>query len=862
MPPIPPPEKALAILRWFCREDYLEEIEGDLIEVYQKEHEQSPRLARWKSYARVVRYFRPGFIKRWKRQPNTTGMYKNYILIGWRNLRRDAGYSWINVGGLAIGMAFALLIGLWIQYEFSYDTFHKKGDRIALVLKNTLFNNEKNTQDATPFPLAEELKNSYPEVIRASKVSWLNELNYTVGNKTLSKYGIYADPDFLKMFSFKLLKGDINTALNEPNAIILTESFAKAMFGDDDPIGKAIRIDHEHTVQVTGVIENVPPNSTIFFDCIQPYEFQVRNSPFIANNRSSWSNNFLMTMVELKDGVSPEAFSNKISKLNMEKDANLKNQYLFLNPLPKWHLEGEYKSWENVGGRIRYVRLFGVIGIFVLLIACVNFMNLTTARAQKRAKEVGIRKTVGSYRRQIIGQFLSESLLTTCVAFVLSLLLIVVILPFILEFGFEHIHISLNNSSLFVLGGIICLATGLLAGSYPAFYLSSLRPVNILKGLTHSGGGAKTFRRVLVTAQFAISIALIVCTIAVFQQVNHARHRAIGYNPQNLVSITPTAALTKNFHALKQSLLQSGYVEAVATASSPLTAVYNKWSDFSWDGKEPGTDIAFEALMTEWDFEKVAQLTFKQGRPFSIEHATDSNAVILNETALKVIGYKDPIGRTMKSGNREVIIVGVVEDMLMLDPFKSVAPGVILFSAQSINAMLIRMKDGADIQDAMAGIDPVVRQHNDAQPYVYSFVADEYNKKFNLENQVGKLSAIFAGLAIFISCLGLLGLTSFMAEQRVKEIGIRKILGASMTSLWGLLSKELIMLIGLSFALVSPVVYYFVDRWLQNYDYHITLSWWTFVCTGVGVLLLALSTVCYQSIKVVLANPVRSLRSE
>lgn len=859
-----PPKRALDFLRWFCREDYLEEIEGDLTEVFEKTCAGSPRRARRRFTWTVIRYFRPRFIKsfRFYHQPNSTGMYKSYFKIGWRNLLRDKGYSLINIGGLAIGMAFALLIGLWIQYELSYDSFHAQGDRIAKVKKHVLFNDEKSTQEGTPFPLSETLKTDYPEVKHVAKVSWPFDQTFKYSDNTIYKKGMYADPEFLEMFSFRLVSGDVHSALVDPNSIILSESFAEAMFGDEEPMGKVITIDNQYEVRVTGVVENVPPNSTLKFDFLQPYEFEARNSPFISNNRTSWGNNFLITLVELEKGIPMEAFSEKISKLNMEKDNTIKNQYLFLHPLKKWHLENDYKNWVNTGGRIEYVRLFGVIGIFVLLIACVNFMNLSTARSQKRAKEVGIRKTVGSQRGQVVRQFLSESILTSGIAFLFSLLLIVLILPYIKGFGFEHIGLSVSNGFLIVLGFGVCLGAGLIAGSYPAFYLSSFRPVNILKGALKSGKGPVAFRRVLVVSQFAISIGLIVSTVAVFQQVRHAKNRSIGYNPHNLISVSPTKELYTNFQALKRELLGSGYIEAVATASSPMTNVYNKWSDFSWEGKEPGSDIALEALMTEWDFEKAVQPHFKMGRPFSREHATDSNAVILNETAWKVIGYKDPIGRTMKSGDRELTIVGVIDDMLMLDPFKSTAPGVILFNAQAVNAILIRVKEDAGLKEAMAVIDPIVRRYNASQPFVYTFVSDDFNKKFDLENQVGRLSAVFAGLAVFISCLGLFGLTSFMAEQRIKEIGIRKILGASVGSLWHLLSKELILLIVVSFAIASPVVYYIVDSWLQRYTYHITLSPWMFVIVGVGVLIVALMAVSYQSMKTVLANPVKSLRTE
>jgi putative ABC transport system permease protein len=435
-------------------------------------------------------------------------------------------------------------------------------------------------------------------------------------------------------------------------------------------------------------------------------------------------------------------------------------------------------------------------------------------------------------------------------------------LPYLKEFGFENISLSLDNSFLLTMGLTVCIISGLMAGSYPALYLSSFLPVRVLKGIFKQGKSPVTFRRVLVVSQFTISVGLIASTIVVFQQVEHGRTRPIGYNPDNLISFRASRDLYLNFRTLKEELLNSGYIEAVATTSSPMTSVYNSWSDFSWEGKEPGSQIALEALMTEWDFEKVAGLKFKMGRPFSMEHASDSNGIILNESALKIIGYKDPIGKTMKSGNREVTIVGVVEDVLMLDPFKPTSPGVILFNSLAVNTILVRVKKDSDLKKTLSAIQPIFEKHNPAQPFEYSFVNDDFNKKFALENQVGKLSAIFAGLAILISCLGLFGLSSFMAEQRIKEIGIRKILGASVSGIWKLLCKDFVVLVLISCLIATPAAWYFINNWLQKYEYRTDISLWVFTVVGMGAIIITLATVSFQALKASVANPVNSLRSE
>lgn len=789
-------------------------------------------------------------------------MLKSYFKIAWRNLWINKGLSFINIFGLAIGMAFTMLIGLWIKYETSFDSFHKNGDRIALVQKNILFNNNKTTQEATQLPLYDELKNNYSEVKGATRMSWNEGHSIVVGNSKFNKNGRYVDPDFLTMFSFPLLKGNVATVLTDPNSIVLTQSLAVTLFGREDPIGKTIKLDNQHTLQVTGVIEVAPKNSTIDFDFLAPFQFLINESEWIRGNKTNWGNNFLMNLVELQPGVSMANFSEKIGPLSVQKDNRLKNQTLFLHPLSKWHLYNDYKNWVNVGGKIDYVRLFGIIGIFVLLIACINFMNLSTARAEKRAKEIGIRKSVGSLRMQLVAQFLSESMLTTFLAFLLSMGIIQLLLPQLRDLGFENIRFDLSNIYLLLFVFLVCIVTGLIAGSYPALYLSSFLPVRTLKGVFRQGKGAATFRKVLVVSQFAISIALIICTVIVFQQIKHGKTRSLGYNPDNLISVSCSDDLSKNYAALKQDLLNSGYFESVTKASTTMTSISNTWSDFSWAGKEPGSDIALDAIMADWDFERTVGLKFKEGRPFSIDYKTDSNAVILNEAALKVIGYKDPIGKTMKSGGRVVTIVGIVDNVLISDPFKPVFPLAILFDGKQANNIFLRLKSTSDLNKALSAIQPIFDKYNPAFPFEYRFVNEDFDHKFTTENQVGKLASILAGLAIFISCLGLFGLALFMAERRTKEIGIRKVLGASVANIWALLSKEFVLLVLLGSLIASPLAFWLMRSWLQKYEYRIDINWWIFAGAGMLAVVIALLTVSSQAIKAGIANPVKSLRSE
>lgn len=756
-----------------------------------------------------------------------------------------------------------MLIGMWVQYELSFDKFHKNFDRIAAVEKHTLFNNEKNTQIGIMLPLYDELKANYPEVKRVTRMDWGNNHSLIVGDKKFNKKGHYVDPDFLQMFTFPIVKGDAKTCLNDLNSIVLTESMAKAIFGDEDAIGQLIKLDNQYTLKVTAIAKDVPPNSTFGFQYLVPFEHRVQNSEWVKNARTQWGNNFLMTMVEMKEGASMEALSKKLAPLVPRKDPELKNQTLFLHPLSKFHLRDQFKNWVNVGGRIEYVRLFAIIGLFVLLIACINFMNLATARSEKRAKEVGIRKAVGSQRMQLIMQFLGESMFTAFLSFTLALIMVQVLLPSLKDLGFEYIRFDFTNIGLLAVVLGICLLTGLVAGSYPALYLSSFKPVKVLKGIFRPGKGTAYFRRALVISQFAISIGLIISTVIVYQQISHARNRSLGYNPNNLLMIYMNDDVRKNYNVLKQDLLNTGNIEAVSKSSSPMTGVWNSWSGFSWEGMDVHTDVVMDVIMAEWDYEKTAGLKFVQGRPFSRDHKTDSTAVILNQAALKMIGFKDPIGKTIKLDNDVLTIVGVIEDVLMQNPFKPVNPGVILFNSDDNSSVVsIRLKENADLKKSIAAIQPVVEKYNPSIPFEYRFVDEEFGRKFDTERQVAKLSGIFAGLAIFISCLGLFGLAAFMAERRVKEIGIRKVLGASVAQLWILLSREFVVLVLIASIIASPLAWLLMSDWLQHYDYRIDISWWVFVIAGILALIIALITVSTQAIKAALANPVKSLRTE
>jgi ABC-type antimicrobial peptide transport system permease subunit len=788
-------------------------------------------------------------------------MLQNYLKIACRNLIQNKTLSFVNIFGLSLGMAFAILIGMWIQYETSYDTFHQNLDRIAMVQRHQVINNQKVTANGVMLPLYDELRTNYTQIKRATRMVNV-ESSLMVGNNKFNKKGQYVDPDFLKMLSFPLVMGNAEKALNDPSSIILTESLAKTLFGKQDPLGKIIKLDNQYNVQVSAVMQDIPKNSSFSFEYLAPFEFLLQNNGYVKENRTNWGNSFLQTMVELKAGVTMEAFSKEIGPLLAKKETKIKTQFLFLHPLAKWRLHDDFKNWVNTGGRIEYIRLFGIIGCFILLIACINFMNLSTARSEKRAKEVGIRKAVGSQRKQLVVQFLIESLFTSFLAFLLAVILIEVLLPYLKDLGFENIRFDLNNTFLLASALAVCVITGLFSGSYPAFYLSSFLPVKVLKGIGRQDREVVNLRKVLVVSQFVISIGLIISTVIIFQQIHHAKNRSVGYKAANLITLPANGDLLTNYQAFKQELLNTGQIQAVAKVSSPMTDVMNDWNGFSWEGKNPGDDPMLDLIVTEWDYEKAAGLKFIAGRPFSREHKTDSNAVILNESALRLIGYKDPIGKTIKDGNRVLTIVGIIENVLMRDPFKPVPPGIIMFSLDFFNVVLIRLKEGADLKRSLTSMQTIVEKYNPSAPFDYSFVDEEFEKKFATENQVAKLAGIFAGLAILISCLGLFGLTIFMAERRSKEISIRKVLGASVSDLWLLLSKEFVWLVAIACLIATPLAWWSMNRWLEKYEYRTDIHWQVFAISCSLALIMALLTVSTQVVKAAMANPIKRLRTE
>ncbi|SHN31864.1 ABC transporter permease [Mucilaginibacter sp. OK098] len=792
-------------------------------------------------------------------------MLKNYFKTAFRSLTKNKMHSLLNITGLSAGMAVTLLIGLWINDELSFDKYHRNYNSIAQVLQNQTFSGETSTQPTIPMPLGEELRTTYGrEFKKVVMSSGTGKHILASENNHFVKNGNYMQADAPSLFSLKMISGSGN-GLKDPHTILLSHTVATAIFGDKDPINRLIKFDNTESLKVTGVYEDLPANTTLHdLQFIVPWELQGKA---VADNIQNWNNNNWKIYVQMADGVDVDKASAKIKDSKYLKSDNAEKNFkpvIFLHPMRKWHLYAEFKSGVNVGGRIQYVWLFGAIGLFVLLLACINFMNLATAKSEKRAKEVGIRKAIGSRRGQLIYQFFSESLLMAFMAFALSLLLVVLLLPGFNEIAAANMNLPLKSPLFWAAGLGFTLVAGLIAGSYPAFYLSSFQPVKVLKGTYKAGRLATVPRKVLVVLQFTVSIAIIISTIVVFRQVQFAKDRPVGYHRDGLITVeTLTSNIHTQFGAFQDDLIKTGAVSGVALSTTPVTESWNSQSNFDWEGRDKNGTQNFATVGISKEYGKTIGWQFTAGRDYRSETGgADGFCFVINESAAKMMGFKNPIGQIVHWYGYNFHIIGVIKDMVMNSPFTPVQPAVFFMNPGQMNVLNIKMKPGAAVNGALKKVAQVYAQYNPGQPFEYKFADDEYARKFNMEERVGKLAGFFAVLAIFISCLGIFGMASFIAEQRVKEIGVRKVLGASVFRLWQLLSKDFVLLVVISLLIASPLAFYLMHKWLQNYEYRAEISWWIFAAAGAGAILITILTVSFQAIKAAMANPVKSLRSE
>lgn len=768
-----------------------------------------------------------------------------------------------------MGITVVILITLWIHDEVTYNQNHTNYDAIAQVLVHKTTNGETRTRSVIPYPLGNELRNVYGSNFdHVVMSSYLDQNILSVGEKTFSKHGGFMEPDALKMLSLKMLRGNWDV-LKDPNAIVISRTAATAFFGNKEPIGQAIKINNKSTVTVKGVFEDLPANAEFGeLEFIATWELLVASNDWIkyARDNNLWDNNSYQLYVQITKGTTMQGVSAKIKKTlynNLSEYSRRANQELFLFPMKDWHLRTNWKDGVNTGGFIQYVWLFGIIGVFVLFLACINFMNLCTAQSEKRAKEVGIRKSIGSSRNQLIHQFLSESFLVVLLAFVLALIFLVLALPAFNELANKQLSLPFTNIYFWEISILFVVVTSLFAGSYPALYLSSFRPVKVLKGVFKTARSATTFRKALVVTQFTVSVVLAIGTIIIFKQIEHSKKRALGYEKDELVMISKiTEDYEGKYNFLRSELKNSGAVLEMAESSNPLTGLWSSESGFEWEGKDPDFLTNIFTVFISHDYGKTIGWNLIEGRDFSRDFATDSLAFVLNEAAVAYMGLENPIGKTIKWNNQEHRVIGVVKDILAQSPFQPTSQTVYMIKYDNTNWIELKLNSKIGIAESLAMVETVFTKNFPNVPFEYQFVDDAFAKKFVAVERIGKLSGVFAFLAIFISCLGLFGLTSFVAEQRTKEIGVRKVLGASSYDLWQLLSKDFVAMILVSCAIATPIAYYFMAQWLEKYEYRIEISWSTFVWAILGALFVTVVTVSFQTLKAANANPVKSLRTE
>jgi predicted permease len=790
-------------------------------------------------------------------------MIKNYFKIAWRNLLHNKTFSLINIFGLALGMTCSLLIMLWLKDELKRDRFHANDKRLFRVMENQFYSGDISTFPASPGILAENIVKDVPEIEMASQMLWEEEPLFTVGDKFDKEKGRYVQKDFLRMFSFKLAKGDAATALARPDAVVISKKLADKYFKDQDPIGKMIKIDSKENVIVTGVLEEIPELSSLKFDFLLSYDIWFKKNDWAKE----WGNNGPRCYVMLAANTSVDKVNAKIKNYikTKNKDSNVD---LFLQNFGESYL---YSNWDNGkqnGGRIEYVRIFSVVAIIILLIACINFMNLATARSLRRAREIGVRKVVGAGKRQLVAQFIGESMFVSFLAIVVSLLIVALILPSFNALTEKHLSINLTDPSFLLILLGLTVITGVISGSYPALFMSTLKPIVVLKGLLKFKPGATYFRKGLVVFQFALSIILILGMIVIYRQINFIHNKNLGFAKEDLLYMPLEGDLRKNFMAFKDELLKQPGIKNISSAQSSPLEVGSSTQGVRWPGKDTTKLILFSNNPITYDYIKTMGIQLVAGRDFDPSFSLDTSNYLVNEAAARKIGYKDPVGKELTMWGDKGSIIGLMKDFHHNSLHVPIEPLILrLFKGSWVKEngywgnVIIRTEKGKSKQ-AIASMEKVFKQFNPGFPFRYYFTDDEIAKNYKAEYTVSKLSRYFAFLAIFISCLGLFGLVTFTAEQRTKEIGIRKVLGASITGIVRMLSKDFLMLVLIAAVIAFPVAWWAMYKWLNDFEYRVDIGWWVFVVAGVVALLIALITISFQSIKAAIANPVKSLRTE
>ena len=785
-------------------------------------------------------------------------MFRNYVKIAVRSLLKNKLYSGINVLGLALGMACSLLIGLWVKDELSYDRFLPDAENIHFVRVNFPYNGEIVTNYVTPGPLQEAIAQSIPEVAAVTKVNYGPEMLIKVGDKTSKEKGRFATSDFFGVFNLPVLYGNPKAALAQPNKIVITRKLAEKYFPIGQALGKTLQLDNDKFYTVGAVIEDVPATSSLPFEWLVNWKVQEQDW------MKTWGNNSFQTFVRLKPNTTmaqTEAAMKGIYPRFAGK--NFETGQPTLQPITDLHLYSEYKNGKSVGGRIEYVRIFSIVALFILLIACINFMNLATARSSMRAKEVGVRKVVGAMRSSLVGQFLSESVLTSLLAVVLAIGLVWLVLPTFNTLFAKQLSLNLGEPVLWLIIAALVLITGFVSGSYPALFLSSLQPIKILKGRLQFGSGPALFRRALVVFQFSLSIFLIVGMLAVSKQMDYLRTKNLGLDRENVVYIPLEGEIAqpKKVEPFRQEVMHAPSIASATTTMSLPISVQSTSGDLNWPGKDPALQTSVSAMAVGGGFIKTMNIKLLGGRDFQVDSPADSSSYLINEATAKLMGMKDPVGKEIQFWSGKGRVVGLMKDFHLNSLHQAITPLVLTFNASNTSYLLVKTRAG-QAQQAIADLERITKEFNPNYPFNYHFIDEEYENLYRSEQQVNTLVNYFGLLAIVISCLGLFALAAFTAEQRTKEIGVRKVLGASVPNIVGLLSKDFLKLVLIALVLASPLAWWALSKWLGTFAYQTELTWWIFGVAGVTAVVIAFLTVSYQSIKAALMNPVTSLKAE
>jgi len=792
-------------------------------------------------------------------------MLRNYFKTTFRTLWKNRAYGTLNIAGLAIGITAAAFIFLWVEDETTYNHNFANRDQLYHIMMNDKSDKGISTTGSTPGPLAEAVKAEIPGIKNAGRLSWPMDELAIVGDKSLKINGIYADPSILSMYTLPFTRGDANTALNQVQSVVISESMAKKMFGDGNPMGKPIKMAGnvgyaaDGLYNVTGVFKDLPANSNYHFQWVSPFKAWSTANPWV----DQWDNPMPEAIIQLDPAVSKAAIEKQLAHYLASKVTGQRNT-LFLWSMNDWHLRANFENGVLTGGSIRYVRLFTLIGIAILLIACINFMNLATARSEQRAKEVGVLKVMGAGRSGLIGKFIGEAIVLSFLAVGLAVVLLYLLKPAYNTLVDKQLSINLFQLSHWTSLLAIGIAAGLVAGSYPAFYLSSFNPVFVLKGIRIKTSGSAVFiRKGLVITQFTASVILIVCTVIIYQQVQHIKNRDIGYTMDKLVYMDLQGNMKKNFEVLKNRLIATGYVENAATGLHDALHVYSSGHGISWQGKDPNQQIPIHSNGVSPEYLSTMHMQLVSGRDFYPTIGVDSMSVIINESMAKLMGKEGKVGAILSNGpSYHPQVIGIIKDFVYNDIYGAGTPLYLYPDLHGATVMSLRFKQNADLSKALAATESVLTTENPGYPFEYKFADENFNALFSTETLIGKLAGIFASLAVFISCLGLFGLAAYTAERRAKEIGIRKVLGASAPGLAGLLSREFLVLVTLSCLIAFPIAWWAMKGWLDGYEYRTSIHWWVFGVAGALALVVALLTVSFQAIKTALANPIKALRSE